>query len=510
MKKVLAIFLAAVMVLSLSVPAFAEVKVNESTIESPAVVEGNAQYVSANASGDQLTVNGDVIGASSADSVYAADSAKITVSGSVTEEGANYAVRANSGSNVTVEINITELGAEDAIYTSNNGKVFVGGNISESDAGDAVDAIFGSSVEVTGNVTESGAGNAIQANGASTQTGAAATVTVKGNVTEEGDGNAIYAQNGATVIVYCNVYEKDGGSAINATKGSKVIVGGNVTEKGDGKNNAVSVSGENTTVIIEGTVDVDGNVGATGTGAALYLGELKKANQIIGTDNIHYLIGTKQDGNFIQLGELTFSGNVGDATVDGINKSYQYTNKADTSEGLKVNIKSATNKKLKVDSSYSLPTGLKINTKDDGSLELVMDSTFVGGLQELMIVAADIVTRSGGGGSSKPIFTGRKGNPVTNGKWTQNADGTWSYGTSYKFTNDWAYIAKPGEEGSAAWYRFDRNGNMLTGWQLLTWNGVKKWFYFIEAKGADEGKCQLGGVTPDGYALNPDGSWKEN
>ena len=113
-------------------------------------------------------------------------------------------------------------------------------------------------------------------------------------------------------------------------------------------------------------------------------------------------------------------------------------------------------------------------------------------------------------GSSKTLFTGTTGNPVTNGRWTKNADGTWTYTSAYKFSNTWGYIANPNDAASAAWYYFDRNGNMLTGWQKLYWNGAYKWYYFSQTKDANEGKCQLGGITPDGYVLNPDGSWKEN
>lgn len=113
--------------------------------------------------------------------------------------------------------------------------------------------------------------------------------------------------------------------------------------------------------------------------------------------------------------------------------------------------------------------------------------------------------------STKTIFTGTTGFPVTDGKWIYDEiTGTWSYKTIYKFTDTWGYIANPNDAGSAAWYYFDRNGIMLTGWQRLYWNGAYRWYYFSQTKDANEGKCQLGGITPDGYALNPDGSLKEN
>lgn len=116
----------------------------------------------------------------------------------------------------------------------------------------------------------------------------------------------------------------------------------------------------------------------------------------------------------------------------------------------------------------------------------------------------------GGGGSTTTIFTGSIGHPVTDGKWVYDEKtGTWSYKTIYKFTNTWGYILNP-LTNEPGWFYFDRNGNMHTGWQKLLWNGSWKWFYFRQEPGPRYGECQLGGVTPDGYPLNPDGSLKEN
>ena len=62
MKKVLAIILAAVLVLSCNMTAFAEIKVDGTTYGSPYTFNGDAQYVSADASNDDLTVTGNVEG----------------------------------------------------------------------------------------------------------------------------------------------------------------------------------------------------------------------------------------------------------------------------------------------------------------------------------------------------------------------------------------------------------------------------------------------------------------
>ena len=105
------------------------------------------------------------------------------------------------------------------------------------------------------------------------------------------------------------------------------------------------------------------------------------------------------------------------------------------------------------------------------------------------------------------LFTGTEGNPVSNGTWTQNADGAWSYTTTRKFTDTWGYIANPWNDNKPAWFRFDGNGKMLTGWQLIYWNGSYKFFYFREAADGRRGECLIDGITPDGYTVNKDGAW---
>ena len=131
------------------------------------------------------------------------------------------------------------------------------------------------------------------------------------------------------------------------------------------------------------------------------------------------------------------------------------------------------------------------------------DEDYVGGNETIR-------PSGGGGGSTTTIFTGSIGHPVTDGKWVYDEKtGTWSYKTIYKFTETWGYILNPLTH-EPGWFYFDRNGNMLTEWQKLLWNGSWKWFYFRQEPGPRYGECQLGGVTPDGYTLNPDGSLKEN
>lgn len=403
MKKILSVVLAFTLVLSMSVPAYAEVTVNgETKGPSPVTYDGDAQLVSANESGDSLTVNGSVAGDESAnDAVFAADTAKITVSESVTKTGDNsgFAVRANSGSDVTVEKNITESGKSGAIYTSNNSKVYVGGNVSESDSGYAIQAYFGSSVEVTGNVTESGEKDAIYATGSGTiitvegnvtesdgghaieAKGSDTTVTVKGDVTENDVGNAIYTQEGAVVIVYGSVIENDNGVAINALTGSTVKVGGDVTGNGS---DAAIMAANDATVIVEG--EVEGDVGATG---ALYLGQLEGSIKA-GEDNIHYLIGTAAEGSVALNAINLISDIVAAETIDGVTENgYKYTTTADTAalSGKTITLKPATGKILTV-SGFS-DANVTYVANEDGTVTFTVGDNFKGGLQNLVLVITD-------------------------------------------------------------------------------------------------------------------------
>ena len=109
------------------------------------------------------------------------------------------------------------------------------------------------------------------------------------------------------------------------------------------------------------------------------------------------------------------------------------------------------------------------------------------------------------GASSAKLFTGVPGSPVT-GTWSTDAAGNWHFATSAMFRNTWGYIVNPYAPAGLpkeGWFWFDWNGNMLNGWQLIG----GKWYYLNPKHDGTFGMCQLGGVTPDGYKLNADGSW---
>ncbi len=116
---------------------------------------------------------------------------------------------------------------------------------------------------------------------------------------------------------------------------------------------------------------------------------------------------------------------------------------------------------------------------------------------------------STGNEKSEPLFTGTWNNAVKNGSWSQDAHGIWHYASSETFRNTWGYIVNPyAKEGqhTADWFWFDRQGNMLTGWQFI--NG--KWYYLNPSKDGTLGACQLGGVTPDGWTVDESGAWIES
>ena len=103
---------------------------------------------------------------------------------------------------------------------------------------------------------------------------------------------------------------------------------------------------------------------------------------------------------------------------------------------------------------------------------------------------------------------------VVKGNWTQTADGQWrftdNYGEVYK--ERWAAVENPYAnvaQGQSAfdWFRFDAEGNMMTGWfQDVDQN----WYYLNPASDGTRGKMMTGWtwiMDPDGitrcYYFNP-------
>ena len=65
-------------------------------------------------------------------------------------------------------------------------------------------------------------------------------------------------------------------------------------------------------------------------------------------------------------------------------------------------------------------------------------------------------------------------------------------------------------ENKAAWFLFDKDGRMLTGWQQYpNALGQLKWYYLHTDHDGWFGACWLSSTTPDGYKVNESGEWIE-
>ncbi len=120
------------------------------------------------------------------------------------------------------------------------------------------------------------------------------------------------------------------------------------------------------------------------------------------------------------------------------------------------------------------------------------------------------------------------------------ANGKWIFASNRTYTDEWAYISNPyatGEQEKASWFRFDRDGFMVTGWQtdpdgstyylktamdgtqgqmLTGWQYIPgvtgqtvegAWYFFNPVSDGTRGKLLISTVTPDGYTVNEKGQW---
>ena len=93
-------------------------------------------------------------------------------------------------------------------------------------------------------------------------------------------------------------------------------------------------------------------------------------------------------------------------------------------------------------------------------------------------------------------------NPET-GKWTLFVDGQMIKGS-------WAAAKNSYAGNKAAWFLFDNNGDMLTGWQQYTGaDRITRWYYLNPVSNDWLGACYLNTTTPDGYPVDSDGAWIE-
>lgn len=132
---------------------------------------------------------------------------------------------------------------------------------------------------------------------------------------------------------------------------------------------------------------------------------------------------------------------------------------------------------------------------------------------------------SGGGGSTgrgafSSSSSGRTGIEAMVGVETQTPEeGEWLYheeDDSWSFlvggkpiAGRWALIKNSySSSGLSAWFYFDTNGIMLTGWQKIPErSGALKWYYLNPYSNNWKGACYLSCYTPDGYYVGADGAW---
>lgn len=94
---------------------------------------------------------------------------------------------------------------------------------------------------------------------------------------------------------------------------------------------------------------------------------------------------------------------------------------------------------------------------------------------------------------------------AVNGTWNTTASKNWTFIKSdgKPAKNEW--VAVLSTNGKVSFFRFDKDGIMMTGWQKIE----GKWYFLNNEDGHMLGACLLNGTTPDGYKVGPDGAWIE-
>ncbi len=146
---------------------------------------------------------------------------------------------------------------------------------------------------------------------------------------------------------------------------------------------------------------------------------------------------------------------------------------------------------------------------------------------------------SGGssGGSSGSVVQKALPSYVVRGSWKKKSDGSWNF-TDYAgqvYRNTWAAVENPYASASRGqqpfdWFRFDRDGRMVTGWfydrddgywyylnpvsdntkgRMITgWRVVDGvYYYFNPVSDGHRGRMYADEMTPDGYYVDQNGKW---
>ena len=130
---------------------------------------------------------------------------------------------------------------------------------------------------------------------------------------------------------------------------------------------------------------------------------------------------------------------------------------------------------------------------------------------------------SRGGSGSSGIFTKTSTSStlpsyvVKGGTWSNN-NGHWQYKVGNTVYKDmWAAIENPFAneklgQAKFSWFRFDKDGNMLTNWQWIKdeKDGKVKCYYLNSISNGNLGAMLANTTTPDGYTVNASGEWVIN
>ena len=106
---------------------------------------------------------------------------------------------------------------------------------------------------------------------------------------------------------------------------------------------------------------------------------------------------------------------------------------------------------------------------------------------------------------------------VKGGTWSNN-NGHWQYKAGNTVYKDmWAAIENPFAneklgQAKFSWFRFDKDGNMLTNWQWIKdeKDGKVKCYYLNSISNGNLGAMLANTTTPDGYTVNVSGEWVIN
>ena len=129
---------------------------------------------------------------------------------------------------------------------------------------------------------------------------------------------------------------------------------------------------------------------------------------------------------------------------------------------------------------------------------------------------------SSGGGSSRQPAKNASSTPlpsyvVKGGTWSNN-NGHWQYKTGNTIHKDmWLAIENPFAneklgQAKFSWFRFDKDGNMLTSWQWIKdeKDGKLKCYYLNPISNGSMGAMLSNTRTPDGFMVNAAGEWVVN